>query len=121
MGQTVSGRREIEKGQLVYAIIDSGGRQVRVEPGAVVSVYRRPEPAGKSVTFDSVLFVANDDGAFVSGSPHVAGATVTGVVDGEAQGKKIRVFVKKRRKGMRKTIGHRTQLTRVRITGIETG
>ena len=121
MGRTVSGRREIEKGQLVYAIIDSGGRQVRVEPGAVVSVYRRPEPAGKSVTFDSVLFVANDDGAFVSGSPLVAGATVTGVVDGEAQGKKIRVFVKKRRKGMRKTIGHRTQLTRVRITDIETG
>ncbi len=105
----------------MYAIIDSGGRQVRVEPGAVVSVYRRPEPAGESVTFDSVLFVASDDGGFVSGSPHVAGATVTGVVDGEAQGKKVRVFVKKRRKGMRKTIGHRTQLTRVRITGIETG
>jgi large subunit ribosomal protein L21 len=105
----------------VYAIIDSGGRQVRVEPGAVVSVYRRPEPAGESVTFDNVLFVASDDGALVSGAPHVAGATVTGVVDGEAQGKKIRVFVKKRRKGMRKTIGHRTQLTRVRITGIETG
>ena len=104
----------------MYAIIDSGGRQVRVEPGAVVSVYRRPEPTGNAVTFDRVLFVAGDDGAFVSGSPHVAGATVTGVVDGEAQGKKIRVFVKKRRKGMRKTIGHRTQLTRVRITGIET-
>lgn len=117
----MSGRRGIEKGQHVYAIIDSGGRQVRVEPGAVVSLYRRPEPAGESVIFDNVLFVASDDGAFVSGSPHVAGATVTGVVDGEAQGKKIRVFMKKRRKGMRRTIGHRTQLTRVRITGIETG
>ena len=70
----------------MYAIIDSGGRQVRVEPGAVVSLYRRPEPAGESVIFDNVLFVASDDGAFVSGSPHVAGATVTGVVDGEAPG-----------------------------------
>ena len=104
----------------MYAIIDSGGRQVRVEPGAVVSVYRRPERAGESVTFNSVLFVASDDGAFISGSPHVAGATVRAVVDGEALGKKIRVFVKKRRKGMRKTSGHRTQLTRVRITSIET-
>ena len=105
----------------MYAIVDSGGRQVRVEPGAVVSIYRRPEPAGEPVTFDRVLLIASDDGAFASGSPHVAGATVTAVVDGEAQGKKIRVFVKKRRKGMRKTSGHRTQLTRVRITGIETG
>ena len=105
----------------MYAIVDSGGRQVRVEPGAVVSIYRRPEPAGEPVTFDRVLFIASDDGAFASGSPHVAGATVTAGVDGEAQGKKIRVFVKKRRKGMRKTSGHRTQLTRVRITGIETG
>ena len=105
----------------MYAIVDSGGRQVRVEPGAVVSIYRRPEPAGEPVTFDRVLFIASDDGAFASGSPHVAGATVTAVVDGEAQGKTIRVFVKKRRKGMRKTSGHRTQLTRVRITGIETG
>lgn len=104
----------------MYAIIDSGGRQVRVEPGAVVSVDRRPEPAGESVTFNSVLFVASDDGAFISGSPHVAGATVTAVVDGAAQGKKIRVFVKKRRGGMRKTSGHRTQLTRVQITSIET-
>jgi large subunit ribosomal protein L21 len=104
----------------VYAIIDSGGRQVRVEPGEIVHVYRRQEPAGESVTFDGVLFVASDDGAFVSGSPHIAGATVSGIVDSEAQGKKVRVFVKKRRKGMRKTIGHRTQLTRVLITGIET-
>ena len=105
----------------MYAIIDVGGRQVRVEPGTVVSIYHRPEPAGESVTFDDVLFVAGDDGVFASGSSHLAGAKVTGVVDGEAQGKKIRVFVKKRRKGMRKTIGHRTRLTRVRITGIETG
>lgn len=104
----------------MYAIIESGGRQVRVEPGAVVSVYHRPEAAGESVSFDNVLFIARDDGAFATGAPHVAGAKVTGVVDGAAQGKKVRVFVKKRRKGMRKTIGHRTQLTRVRITDIET-
>ena len=105
---------------MVYAIIDSGGRQVRVEPGRVVSVDQRPEPAGQTITFDSVLFLAKDDGGFVSGSPHVAGARVSGVIDEVVRGKKIRVFVKKRRKGMRKTIGHRARFTQVRITGIET-
>ena len=104
----------------MYAIIQSGGRQVKVEPGSVVSVDHRAEPAGDAITFDQVLFVSNDDGGFVSGSPHVAGAKVTGVIDGQEQAKKLRVFVKKRRKGMRRTIGHRTKLTRVRITGIET-
>ena len=106
---------------MVYAIIKSGGRQLRVEPGHLVSVDHRPESAGETITFDEVLFLANDNGEFVSGSPSVAGATVTGVIDGEVKGKKIRVFTKKRRGGMRRTLGHRTQLTRVRITGIETG
>ena len=104
----------------MFAIIKSGGRQLRVEPGSVVSVDHRAETEGQAVTFDDVLFVSNDDGPFVSGSPNVAGAAVTGVIDGQTKGKKIRVFVKKRRKGMRRTLGHRAQFTNVRITGIET-
>jgi large subunit ribosomal protein L21 len=104
----------------VYAIIKSGGRQVRVEPGGTVSIDHRPDQAGETITFDKVLFIGQDDGGFVTGAPHVAGAKVTGVVDGVVQDKKIRVFTKKRRKGMRRTIGHRTQWTRVRITGIDT-
>ena len=105
---------------MMYAIIKSGGRQLRVEPGTVVSVDHRAEPDGEAITFDDVLFVSTDDGGFVSGSPRVTGATVTGVIDGQTQGKKIRVFMKKRRKGMRRTLGHRAQFTNVRITGIET-
>ena len=105
---------------MVYAIIQSGGRQVRVEPGSTVSVDHRPESAGQAITFEEVLFVGTDDGGFVTGAPHVAGARVTGVAAGDAQDKKIRVFTKKRRKGMRRTTGHRTRQTRVRITGIET-
>ena len=104
----------------MFAIIKSGGRQLRVEPGSVVSVDHRAETEGQAVTFDDVLFVSNDDGGFVSGSPNVAGAAVTGVIDGQTKGKKIRVFVKKRRKGMLRTLGHRAQFTNVRITGIET-
>lgn len=104
----------------MYAVIQSGGRQVRVEPGAVVTVDHLALPAGEQITSRQVLFVADDDGSFIAGAPFVAGARVTGIVDGPERGPKIRVFRKKRRKGGRRTLGHRTALTRVRITGIET-
>ena len=103
----------------MYAIIQSGGRQVRVEPGKRVTVDRLENETGDEVTFDRVLFVAKDEGDFVSGSPFVPGAHVIGVLDGEEQGPKIRVFRRKRRKGMRRTTGHRAKLSRVQITGIE--
>jgi large subunit ribosomal protein L21 len=103
----------------VYAIIQSGGRQVKVTPGTVVTVDRIDAKAGTEVTIDQVLFLEKDGGELVAGSPFVANARVTGVVDGEARGPKIRVFKKKRRKGMRVTKGHRSTYTRVRITGIE--
>ncbi len=104
----------------MYAIIQAGGRQVRVEPGQVVAVDRRNEASGDAVTFDDVRLVGSDEGKVVSGASQLTGAKVTGVVEEHGQGDKIRVFTKKRRKGMRRTLGHRTQLTRVRITGIDT-
>lgn len=103
----------------MFAIIESGGRQQRVEPGAVVVIDHRPgSQAGDAVTFDRILLVGRDDGEVFAGAPYVANAQVTGVVDGEARGPKIRVFKKKRRKGMRRTRGHRSVLTRVRVTEI---
>ena len=57
-----------------------------------------------------------DGGEMLAGAPFVANAKVVGIVDGESRGPKIRVFKKKRRKGMRRTKGHRSTLTRVRIT-----
>ena len=105
----------------MYAVIKSGGRQLKVEPGAVVTVDRLAAPAGDAVVFDQVLFVAGDDGQYTSGAPLVPGARVTGVVDGASKGPKVRVLHKKRRKAMRRTIGHRAQLTQVRITAIEAG
>jgi large subunit ribosomal protein L21 len=103
----------------MYAIIQSGGRQVKVTPGSVVTVDRINAEAGTEVTIDQVLLLEKDGGEVIAGSPFVANARVTGVVDSEARGPKIRVFKKKRRKGMRVTKGHRSRLTRVRITGIE--
>lgn len=104
----------------MYAIIQSGGRQLRVEPGTVVSVDGRPAATGEQIVFDQVLFVASDDGNFLTGAPVVTGGRVVGTIDGQTQGPKIRVFQKKRRKMMRRTLGHRAKSTRVRITNIET-
>jgi large subunit ribosomal protein L21 len=109
-----------EKGDsFVYAIIQAGGRQIKVAPGVTVELDGRAADAGKEVTFEQVLFLAKDGGELLAGAPFVAGAKVLGVVDGESRGPKIRVFKKKRRKGFRKTSGHRAFYTRVRITDIQ--
>lgn len=102
----------------MYAIIQAGGHQVRVTPGAVVEIDGQPGERGSEVTFEQVLLVEKDAGDIVAGAPYVANARVVGVVDGEARGPKLRVFKKKRRKGFRKTRGHRSVFTRVRITDI---
>jgi large subunit ribosomal protein L21 len=103
----------------VYAIIQSGGRQVKVGPGMVVTVdHVDGVSAGDQVTIDQVLLVGKDGGEVLAGSPFVANARVVAVVDGESRGPKIRVFRKKRRKGFRRTKGHRSTLTRVLIKEI---
>jgi large subunit ribosomal protein L21 len=103
----------------VYAIVQARGRQLKVTPGAVVEVDGTPGEHGSAFTFEQVLLVGKDAGDVVAGAPFVAGAKVVGVVDGEARGPKLRVFKKKRRKGFRKTRGHRSIFTRVRITDIQ--
>jgi large subunit ribosomal protein L21 len=102
----------------VFAIIESGGRQVKVTPGSIIEVDRIDAQAGDEVSIDRVLFLEKDGGEVFAGAPFVANVKVLGVVDGESRGPKIRVFKKKRRKGMRRTKGHRSTLTRVRIKEI---
>ena len=102
----------------MFAIIQSGGRQVRVSRGDVITVDRFDAAEGEEVTIDQVLVLEKDGGEVLAGAPFVANARVVGVVAGEARGPKIRVFRKKRRKGMRRTRGHRSTYTRVRITDI---
>jgi large subunit ribosomal protein L21 len=102
----------------MFAIVEAGGRQEKVQPGAVVLVDRLMVEPGAEVTFDRVLLVEQDGGVVLAGTPYVTGATVTGVVIEEAKGEKIRVFKTKRRKQYRKTRGHRTIQTRVRVTSI---
>jgi large subunit ribosomal protein L21 len=102
----------------VYAIIQSRGRQVKVAPGSIIEVDGTLGEPGTAFSLEQVLLVEKDAGEVVAGAPFVAGAKVVGVVDGESRGPKLRVFKKKRRKGFRKTRGHRSIFTRVRITEI---
>ena len=102
----------------MYAIIKSGGRQVKVGPGSIVDVDRINFQPGDEVTISEVLLISRDGGEVTAGAPFVANARVIGVVEGEARGPKIRIFKKKRRKGFRKSGGHRSTMTRVRIKDI---
>jgi large subunit ribosomal protein L21 len=99
----------------MFAIVEAGGRQEKVQPGAVVIVDRLAAEPGAEITFDKVLLVEGADGAFVAGTPYIEGASVTGVVLSQGKSKKIVVFKMKRRKGYKRTQGHRTLQTRVRI------
>ena len=102
----------------MYAIIQSAGHQLKVTPGSVADVAGTVAEPGANVTLEQVLLVEKDGGEILAGAPFVANAKILAVVEGEARGPKIRVFKKKRRKGMRRTKGHRAVYTRVRIKDI---
>ena len=102
----------------MYAIIQSGGQQIKVTPGGIARLHGTAGEPGAELTLDQVLIVERDGGEILAGAPFVANARVVAVVDGEARGPKIRVFKKKRRKGMRRTKGHRAVFTQVRIKDI---
>jgi large subunit ribosomal protein L21 len=102
----------------MYAIIKTGGRQMRVTPGGFAQLEGTAGEPGAELKLGNVLFVERDGGDVLAGAPFLADAHVLAVVEGETRGPKIRVFKKKRRKGMRRTKGHRSTFTRVRITEI---
>ena len=101
----------------MYAVIETGGKQYRVETGDVIDVERVSGEEGQ-VRFDRVLMATGDNGAQF-GDPVLAGALVKASLVGEVRGPKIRVFKKKKRSTYRKSRGHRQDLVRVRIEGIE--
>ena len=102
---------------MTYAILETGSKQYRVSAGDKLEVERLAVEAGQPVVFDRVLLV-NDDGKLAVGSPTVASATVVADVVEHIRGVKTTAFKMKRRKGFRKTIGHRQELTVVKIKEI---
>lgn len=102
----------------MYAVIETGGKQYRVAPGDTLEIERLETEAGKPHTFDRVLLVA-DDGKVRVGTPAVSGAQVTADVTQHLRGGKTIAFKMRRRKGYHRTVGHRQELTRVKITEIK--
>jgi len=100
----------------MYAVIETGGKQYRVQKGERLRIEKLEVESGTKVNFP-VLLVS--DGSQVKvGSPHVAGAAVTATVNGEEKGEKLTIFKYRRRKGYRRKTGHRQQYTSVQIDDI---
>lgn len=106
----------------MYAIIQTGGKQYRVESGDVLDVEldAKADGEGESVEFDTVLLIGDGDSIQV-GDPRVENARVSAVAVGEVRAPKVLVFKKKRRKGYKRLAGHRQNLLRVRIGEIQAG
>jgi large subunit ribosomal protein L21 len=102
---------------MAYAVIQTGGKQYRVSEGDVIEVEKLDVDAGADARFEQVLLVS--DGAGISiGSPLVSGAAVTAEVVEQAKAPKVIAFKYKRRKGYHRTVGHRRQITRLKIKTI---
>jgi large subunit ribosomal protein L21 len=102
----------------MYAVLETGSKQYRVTAGDTLEVERLDVEAGKPVTFERVLLV-NNEGKLSIGSPTVASASVTADVIAHKRGEKKIAFKMKRRKGYHRTVGHRQELTVVKIKDIK--
>ncbi len=100
-----------------YAIIETGGKQLRVEPGRFYDIDLLPAAEGDQISLENVLLV-QDDGDVHIGQPHVEGALVEGTVMRHLRGKKIIVYKMRPKKKTRKKRGHRQELTRLMIDSI---
>jgi len=100
----------------MYAIIETGGKQIKVEEGQEITVELLRGKEGEEVTFDKVLFVGGEDSKI--GTPYVEGATVTGKIVEHGRGKKIIIFKYKAKKNYRRKQGHRQPYTKVKIEKI---
>jgi len=103
----------------MYAVIETGGKQLRVQVGEIVKVESLPGDVGTPVTFDRVLMVGGEETAKV-GKPSLDGAQVKGSITEQGRGRKIVIYTYKRRKNSnRRAQGHRQNYTAVKIDSID--
>ena len=103
-----------------YAVIETGGKQYRIKQGDVLDVETLEGEVGKKVAISRVLAVS-DGKALKVGQPEIAGGSVTASVVAQFRGRKVIAFKKKRRKGYHKKIGHRQDLTKIKVEEIKVG
>jgi large subunit ribosomal protein L21 len=102
----------------MYAVVRTGGKQYRVEPGTSFRVEKLDGAVGDNVELSEVLLVGEQDSSTI-GTPLVDGAKVVGTITAQARGPKIIIFKMKRRKGYRRKAGHRQSYTEIRVDAIE--
>ena len=102
----------------MYAIIETGGKQYRVNEGDVIFIEKLNVEAGSTIDFDKVIAVGKEDGMTV-GVPYVDGAVVTATAVKNGKGKKITVFTYKPKKDSKRKMGHRQPYTQVKIESIK--
>ena len=102
----------------MYAIIETGGKQLKVSEGDVIKTDLLESEVGSDITFDRVVLASKGGDSVTVGSPLVSGATVTGTVVRQDKEKKILVFKYKPKKRVRKLTGHRQPFAEVKITKI---
>ena len=102
-----------------YAIVETGGKQIKFMPGKTYNIEKLESEEGKTVNFDRVLVGLSEKGEFKIGQPYLAKVTVKATVVKQFKDKKIRVVKFKRRKNYLRTHGHRQMLTQVKIEKIE--
>lgn len=102
----------------MYAIIETGGKQYKVQEGDVLFIEKLEAEDGASVTFDRVLAVSNE-GGLAAGTPLVSGASVTAKVEKHGKGQKVVVYKYKPKKNYHKKQGHRQPYTKVTIEKIQ--
>ena len=103
----------------MYAIVHTGGKQVRVAPNEIVRVEKLDTPVGEQVELDRVLMVRSDDEEARVGTPYVEGAKVVCKVLAQERGKKIRGFTYKPKKNVHRRFGHRQSLTKLLVQEIQ--
>ncbi len=101
----------------MYAVIETGGKQYRVEEGLTLKIEKLDASEGDIIEFDKVLMV-QADGSVQVGKPFIDGSKVSGTVKSQGRHKKVNIIKFKRRKHHMKKMGHRQYFTEVQITGI---
>ena len=104
----------------MYAVIKSGGKQHRVEPGEVLRVEKLNLPEGEKIDFDEVMMVGDEKDVQI-GSPYVEGGKVSAKVVGHGRGDKVTIIKMRRRKHYRRQAGHRQYYTEIKILDIAGG
>ncbi len=102
----------------MFAVVETGSKQYRVKPGQLIKVDKLPGDADGEIRLEKVLMISDDAGAVTIGTPVVEGAAIRATIVEQGKGVKIRVFKFKSKKRYRKTRGHRSKITTLRIEEI---